>query len=198
MSEKQKFDTQVINDEILDKLSLKNRYAFINNNLTAILSQEEFNFLRKVQRFCLRFEKKNEIIHGPEEDVYDWIPAFGEVGYTTRQHAFEEIDLNYPEWGLAPDLMRTIAIDSFDPQFAMACGATVLAINPIYEHHDNIPERLDALKELVTGKTPGSILITEPERGSDAVHMLTTCDEQEDGSFILNGEKVFKREDETN
>jgi len=191
MTEKQKFDTQVINDEILDKLSLKNRYAFINNNLTAILSQEEFNFLRKVQRFCLRFEKKNEIIHGPEEDVYDWVPAFGEEGYITRQHGFEEIDLNYPEWGLAADLMRTIAIDSFDTQFAMVSGATVLAINPIYEHHENIPERLDALKELVTGKTPGSILITEPERGSDAVHMLTTCEEQDDGSFLLNGEKIF-------
>ncbi len=191
MTEKQKFDTQVINDEILDKLSLKNRYAFINNNLTAILSQEEFNFLRKVQRFCLRFEKKNGIIHGPEEDVYDWVPAFGAEGFITRQHGFEEIDLNYPEWGLAVDLMRTIAIDSFDTQFAMVSGATVLAINPIYEHHENIPERLDALKELVTGKTPGSILITEPERGSDAVHMLTTCEEQDDGSFILNGEKIF-------
>jgi len=35
------------------------------------------------------------------------------------------------------------------------------------------------------------MLITEPERGSDAVHQLTTCDEQEDSSFLLNGEKVF-------
>ncbi len=191
MTEKQKFDTQVINDEILDKLCLKNRYAFINNNLTAILSQEEFNFLRKVQRFCLRFEKKNEITHRSDEDAYAWIPAFGAEGYITRQHAFKEVDLNYPEWGLTADLMRTIAIDSFDPQFSMAGGATVLAINPIHEHHENIPERLDALKELVTGKTPGAILITEPERGSDAVHMLTICEEQEDGSFILNGTKVF-------
>jgi len=191
MAKKQKFDTQVINDEILEKLSLKNRYAFINNNLMAILSQEEFNFLRKVQRFCLRFEKKNEITHRPEEDVYTWIPTFGAEGYVTRQHAFEEIDLNYPEWGLAADFLRYLAIDSFDPQFSMAGGATVLAINPIHEHHENIPIRLDALKELVTGKTPGAILITEPERGSDAVHMLTTCEEQEDGSYILNGEKVF-------
>ncbi len=191
MAKKQKFDTQVINDEILDKLSLKNRYAFINNNLMAILSQEEFNFLRKVQRFCLRFEKKNEVTHRPDEDTYAWIPAFGAEGYVTRQHAFEEIDLNYPEWGLAADFLRYLAIDSFDPQFSMAGGATVLAINPIHEHHENIPVRLDALKELVTGKTPGAILITEPERGSDAVHMLTTCEEQEDGSYILNGEKVF-------
>ncbi|MHA2288631.1 MAG: acyl-CoA dehydrogenase family protein, partial [Promethearchaeota archaeon] len=64
-------------------------------------------------------------------------------------------------------------------------------INPLYEHHDNIPIRLEILKKFVTGETPGAILITEPERGSDAVHMLTTCDEQDDGSFLLNGEKIY-------
>ncbi|MFX1410314.1 MAG: acyl-CoA dehydrogenase family protein [Promethearchaeota archaeon] len=186
-----KFKVQAINDEILDKFNLKNRYSFLNNNLTAILSQKEFNFLREVQRFCLRFEKKNNITHGPEEDIYDWIPAFGEQGYVTRQHSFDMVDVVYENWGLAADLMRTLAIDMFDPQFGMGGGATVLAVNPVYEHHEGIPERLEALKDLITGKSPGAILITEPERGSDAVHMLTTCDEQEDGSFILNGTKIY-------
>jgi len=189
--ENRKFKVQAINDEILAKLSLKNRYAFLNNNLTPILSQKEFNFLREVERFCLRFEKKNNIIHGPDEDIYDWIPAFGEQGYITRQHSFDMVDVIYENWGLAADLMRYLAIDMFDTQFAMGSGATVLAINPIYDHHEGVPERLEALKDLVTGKSPGAILITEPERGSDAVHMLTTCDEQDDGSFILNGEKIF-------
>jgi butyryl-CoA dehydrogenase len=163
----------------------------LNNNLTPILSTKEFNFLREVQRFCLRFEKKNNITHGPEEDVYDWIPEFGAEGYITRQHNFEMVDVVYEEWGLAADLMRTIAIDMFDPQFGMGGGATVLAVNPVYEHHEGVPERLEALKDMVTGKSPGAILITEPERGSDAVHQLTTCDEQADGSFILNGTKIF-------
>jgi len=189
--ENRKFKVQAINDEILAKLSLKNRYAFLNNNLTPILSQKEFNFLREVERFCLRFEKKNNIIHGPDEDIYDWIPAFGEQGYITRQHSFDMVDVIYENWGLAADLMRYLAIDMFDTQFAMGSGATVLAINPIYDHHEGVPERLEALKDLVTGKSPGAILITEPERGSDAVHMLTTCDEQDDGSFLLNGTKIF-------
>ncbi|MBA7541585.1 Caffeyl-CoA reductase-Etf complex subunit CarC [subsurface metagenome] len=73
----------------------------------------------------------------------------------------------------------------------MGGGGTVLAINPIYEHHEEVPVRLEALKDLVTGKTPGAILITEPQRGSDAVHQLTTCDEQDDGSFLLNGIKIY-------
>ncbi len=186
-----KYETQIINSEILEKLSLKNRYSFLNNNLSAILSPVEFNFLKKVQKFCLRFEKKNNITHGPEEDIYEWIPAFGKEGYISRQHAFEEVDLNFKEYGMAADLMRILAIDMFDPQYGMGGGATVLAINPVYEHHDNIPVRLEALKDLVTGVSPGAILITEPERGSDAVHQLTLCEEQEDGSFILNGEKIY-------
>ena len=187
----ERFMDQVINEEILDKLSLKNRYSFLNNNLMAILTPEQFSHLKKVQKFCMRFEKKNGITHGPNEDVYDWIPEFGAEGYITRAHNFEMIDINYENYGAMADFLRYLAIDMFDTQFAMGSGATVLAINPIYEHHENIPVRLDALKELVTGQSPGAILITEPERGSDAVHMLTTCDEQEDGSFILNGEKVF-------
>ncbi|MFX1365513.1 MAG: acyl-CoA dehydrogenase family protein [Promethearchaeota archaeon] len=186
-----KFMNQAINDEILEKLSLKNRYSFVNNNLIAILSPEQFNFLKKVQKFCLRFEKKNEITHGPGEDVYDWAPAFGADGYITRSHNFDMIDITYEYYGAVADFLRYLAVDSFDPQFAMGIGATVLAINPVYEHHENISERLEALKDMVTGKSSGCICITEPERGSDAVHQLTTCEEQEDGSFLLNGEKIY-------
>jgi alkylation response protein AidB-like acyl-CoA dehydrogenase len=186
-----RFMTQAINDEILEMMSLKNRYTFINNNLMAILSPDQFNYFKKVQKFCMRFEKKNEITHGPEEDVYEWIPTFGAEGYITRAHNFEMCDVNYDYYGATAELMRCFAIDFFDPQFSLAGGATVLAVNPIYEHHENIPIRLEIMKKMVTGETPGAILITEPERGSDAVHMLTTCDEQEDGSFLLNGQKIF-------
>ena len=69
-----RYQDKAISDEILEKLSLKNRYAFLNNNLTAILKPEQFNWLRTVQRFCMRFEKKNNIQHSPDEDFYEWIP----------------------------------------------------------------------------------------------------------------------------
>ncbi|MFX1287525.1 MAG: hypothetical protein ACFFFY_03050, partial [Promethearchaeota archaeon] len=170
-----RYVTQAINDEILSKLSLKNRYQFLNTNLMTVLEPPEFNFLKKVQKFCMRFEKKNEITHGPEEDIYDWIPAFGEEGYITRAHKFEMLDVDYEEYGATIDFMRVLALDFFNPQFTLAEGATVLAINPLVEHHENIPIRLEILEKFVTGKTPGAILITEPERGSDAVHQLTTC-----------------------
>jgi butyryl-CoA dehydrogenase len=188
---KTRYITQAINDEILEKLSLKNRYAFLNTNLMTVLEPKHFNFLKSVQKFCTRFEKKNNITHGPDEDVYKWIPAFGAEGYLTRAHPFEMIDINYPEYGATIEFMRNLAVNFFDPQFSLAGGATVLAVNPLHEHHENVPIRLEVMKKFVTGETPGAILITEPERGSDAVHMLTTCKEQPDGSFILNGDKIF-------
>jgi alkylation response protein AidB-like acyl-CoA dehydrogenase len=182
---------QAINDEILEKLSLKNRYAWVNNNLQSILTPEQFGFFRKVQRFCLKFDKNNNITHSTDEDIYSWIPDFGAEGYISRFHKFEMVDLNFDPYGAVPDFLRNLAMDMFDPQFAMAGGATVLAINPLHEHHDNIPIRLEALKDMATGKAPGCICITEPERGSDAVHQLTTCTEQPDGSFLLNGRKIY-------
>jgi butyryl-CoA dehydrogenase len=191
MSEKKRYQTQVISDEILAKLSLQNRYKFVNDNLRTILSDKQFNFLNQVQDFCLNYETKNKIAHGPDEDIYDWVPDFGREGYITRQTPYECIDLNYEDYGIALEFMRILALDNFDPQFAMSTGATVICINPIYAHHENIPVRLEALKELVTGQEVGCLLITEPERGSDAVHQLTTCDKQDDGSFLLNGEKIF-------
>ena len=186
-----KFEVQAINDEILEKLSLKNRYKFIYSNLLGILNSEELDFFKEVQKFCLKYEKEHNITHGPHEDVYKWIPDFGKAGYVCRAHKFEELDLNYEPHGLMAEFLKTLAVDNFDPQFTMGAGATILAINPLQAHHEKIPERLDAMRELVTGQAPGCICITEPERGSDAVHMLTTCEEQDDGSFILNGTKIF-------
>ncbi|MBY9006886.1 MAG: acyl-CoA/acyl-ACP dehydrogenase [Candidatus Lokiarchaeota archaeon] len=187
-----KFKTQVISDEILDKLSLKNRYSMINNILMPIFSPEQFHLFKEVQRFCLRFEKKNNITHGPNEDVYEWMGAFGKKGYLTRSRAYEVIDQNYEQHGLVADFLRFLPIDMFDTQFAFVTGANVLAVNPLYFHHDNIPVRVEALRELVTGEAVGCVAITEPERGSDAIHQLTLSEEQEDGSYILNGEKVFQ------
>ncbi|MFX1365511.1 MAG: acyl-CoA dehydrogenase family protein [Promethearchaeota archaeon] len=186
-----RFETQVINDEILGKLNLRNRYNYLNDNLFPILTESQFAFLKEVEDFCLQFEEQNKLTHGPNEDIYDWYPAFGKQGYITRQFDYNCIDLNYKEHGMAIDFMRILALDLFDPQFAMGSGATVICVNPIYFHHENVPVRLEALKELVTGEYTGCLLITEPERGSDAVHQLTTCQEQEDGSFLLNGEKVY-------
>ncbi|MGQ4875769.1 MAG: acyl-CoA dehydrogenase family protein [Promethearchaeia archaeon] len=181
---------QCIDDEILEKMDLKTRYKFLNNNLMNMLEPDDFNFLRKVQRFYIRFEKKNQITHN--EDFYEWFPEIGKAGYLSRASSFEEIGLNYEPYGMMAEFMRILATDFFDPQLTMGMGASGLVINPLMLHHEGIDVRLRALKELVTGEKIGCCCITEPERGSDAVHMLTTCTPNGDGSYLINGTKIFQ------
>jgi alkylation response protein AidB-like acyl-CoA dehydrogenase len=185
-----KGDVQCINEEILEKLSLKNRYKFLNYNLMTYLDKEYFDFLKQTEKFFTSFEKRYNITHN--EDIYQWIPEIGKEGLVTRVSNFDNLGLNYEPYGLTAELMRALATDFFDPQLTMGMGASVLVINPLMLHHENVEIRLKALKELVTGEKIGCICITEPERGSDAVHMLTTCDEQEDGSYLINGQKIFQ------
>ncbi|MHA2035008.1 MAG: acyl-CoA dehydrogenase family protein [Promethearchaeota archaeon] len=185
-----KGQVQCINDEILEKLSLKNRYSFLNNSLESILKPENLDFLKQAQDFYLRFEKENNITHN--EDFYEWFPEIGKEGLITRVNRFSEIGLDYEPYGMTADFMRYLATDFFDPQLGFGILSTVLAVNPLIFHHENIEMRLKALKALVTGEKIGCVCITEPERGSDAVHMLTTCENQDDGSFILNGEKIYQ------
>ena len=186
-----KYVDQAIKDEILEKLNLEHRNKFLNMCLSAMLKPEEMEFLKEVQDFCVSYENSNNITHGPEEDIYDWYSDFAKAGYITRAHKFNCIDLDYNPWGLTAELMRALALCFFDPQILMMFGASILGINPIEAHHENVPVRLEALKSIVAGEKPSCILITEPERGSDAVHQLSVCEEQDDGSFMLNGEKIF-------
>ena len=181
-------ETQILPDEILEALTLSNRYNFLNLNLQSLLTDKEMKFLKKVQRFCRKYEKTNEIYH--DEDFYTWIKDFGEEGLITRSANFPEIDVDYGEYaGAAMDFVRCLAVDQFDPQFNMGMGATILAVNPVRHHHDNREPCLNALKDMVTGKEAGCILITEPTKGSDSFHLDTMSVKQDDGSFVVNGVK---------
>ena len=187
-----KFKVRAIEEHILPYLTLEKRYKFVNLNLQAHLSKKQFAFFKKVQDFCLNLEKEKNLTHGAEEDIYEYHKWFGEAGLISRMNNFAEAGLDYgEEWGQAYDFLRSIAVDMFDPQFNMSCGATTLCINPVKHHHENMDVRINALKDLVTGKGHGCICITEPARGSDATHMLTECKENPDGSFIVNGEKIY-------
>ena len=107
-------------------------------------------------------------------------------------NSFQDLGLNYESYGMTAEFMRVLATSFFDPQLAMGMGGSVLVINPILLHNEGIEKRLKVLKQLVTGEKIGCICITEPERGSDAVHMLTTCEENEDGSYTMNRTKIYQ------
>ncbi|HMF31491.1 MAG TPA: acyl-CoA dehydrogenase family protein [Candidatus Lokiarchaeia archaeon] len=183
------YETRVVNEEILKKMELKNRYSWIRANMMPLLEDYEMKFFDKVSRFCLKMEK--ECNHA-KDDVYTWIPKFGAEGYVTRMCNFPEVDLDWgEEAGMTYEMMRNLCVDMFDPQFNMGMGATVLAVNPVRAHNEGRSICLEALKDMVSGKEEGAILITEPERGSDSLHPLTSTVEDGEGGFVVNGEKAF-------
>ncbi len=178
-----KMESQLIPDDVLEAMSLKNRYAFLNANLMAVLTDDEKKYIDKVQRFCVKYERKNNIDHS--EDFYKWIPDFGAEHYITRGQPFPEIGIEHGDNdGLMADFLRCAAIDMFDPQFNMAMGATVLCINPVKHHHENREPCLQALKDMVTGQAAGCICITEPTKGSDATHLDTIAKRSPEGLHI--------------
>nr|MDO8088140.1 acyl-CoA dehydrogenase family protein [Candidatus Sigynarchaeum springense] len=186
---KKKMEAQTVPDEVLEAMSLKNRYAFVNNALMTILNDNEKGFLDKVQRFCAKYERKNNVDHS--EDVYKWIPDFGAEGYVTRMSNFPEVGIDFGEkHGMMTEFMRCLAIDMFSPQFNMGMGATTLCINPIFHHHQNREPCLKALKELVSGQAVGCICITEPTKGSEANHPDTLSERTADGLY-LTGVKCY-------
>ena len=99
-----KGNVQCINDEILEKLSLKTRNKFLNYNLMSFLKPKHFNFLKQAQKFFVKFEKENNITHN--EDFYEWIPEIGKEGLITRINKFEFLDLNFEPNGLTAEFMN--------------------------------------------------------------------------------------------
>ncbi|MCK4480065.1 MAG: hypothetical protein KAV01_06030, partial [Candidatus Lokiarchaeota archaeon] len=96
-----KGEVQCINDEILEKLSLKNRYKFLNYNLMSFLEKEHLDFLKKAQKFFIGFEKRNNITHN--EDFYEWIPEIGKEGLITRINNFDILDMNFEPYGFTAE-----------------------------------------------------------------------------------------------
>jgi alkylation response protein AidB-like acyl-CoA dehydrogenase len=181
--------TQLLEDEILDAMSLSKQYGIFNSNMMMLLSDEDQSFVREIQGHCLEKEEEIGGVAGHFDlDHYEWFPWAGKHGLINRT-------VDYPHRddlriGLKPEILRQWTMDIFDPQFSMALGASVLNINPIAHHHDDRETLLKDLRDLLDGTKIGCIGITEPERGSDAVNMQTRAEKVDDG-FIINGTKCY-------
>ncbi|MFX0184117.1 MAG: acyl-CoA dehydrogenase family protein [Candidatus Hodarchaeota archaeon] len=181
--------TQLLEDEILDIMKLENQYGVFNNNMMMLLSDEDKAYVEEIQGLCLEQEEKIGRIHGHNNaDYYDWFPWAGKHGLINRSNDYpHRDDLRI---GMKAEILRCWTMDIFNPQFNMAMGASVLAINPIAHHHNNREGLLKDLADLFDGKKIGCIGITEPQRGSDAVNMQVKA-EKADGGYTINGIKCY-------
>ncbi|MFW9999110.1 MAG: acyl-CoA dehydrogenase family protein [Candidatus Hodarchaeota archaeon] len=180
------FQEKIINDQILEKMSLENVFKIFNDNVFPMLNNEEQEYCNKLQEFCLDLHPKID----KSKDVYGLLPELGKHGYIQRINPWKD----FKPYGMKKEILLGTHISLLDPQLELARVATgILCGNPTFHYYDhggesNIPQKVQ--DELLSGEKIGCIGITEPERGSDAVNLTTKCTKTDDG-VIFNGEKVY-------
>ncbi len=177
---------KIIADHILEKMTLDNVFNILNDNLFAFLNQEEIDYCKDLQEFCLELDPKID----KTKDVYVLFPELGKKGYMQRINKWKD----FTPYGMKKEMLLGLHLSCLDSQLELARLASgILCGNPTfhYFHHGGeSPEVAKIQDELMSGQKVGCICITEPERGSDAVNMTTQCMKIDDG-VIYNGEKVF-------
>ncbi|MBY9021497.1 MAG: hypothetical protein KGD67_10580, partial [Candidatus Lokiarchaeota archaeon] len=71
---------KIINDDILEKMTLENVYKIFNDNVFPMLSDEEREYCEKLEEFCLDLQPKID----KSKDVYVLFPELGKNGYMQR------------------------------------------------------------------------------------------------------------------
>ncbi|MFX1304294.1 MAG: acyl-CoA dehydrogenase family protein [Promethearchaeota archaeon] len=180
------FQEKVINDQILEKMSLENVFKIFNDNVFPMLNEKEREYCHELQNFCLDLHPKID----KSKDVYGLLPELGKRGYIQRINPWKD----FKPYGMKREILLGAHISLLDPQLELARVATgILCGNPTFHYYvhggeSDIPQKVQ--DELLSGEKIGCIGITEPERGSDAVNLTTICTKTDDG-VIYNGEKVY-------
>jgi alkylation response protein AidB-like acyl-CoA dehydrogenase len=100
-----------------------------------------------------------------------------------------------PEWG-GQGMPRTVALAAGDwlnganYAFMMYTGLTHGAAL-LVEHFGTDEQKKTYLKKMFTGEWGGTMLLTEPEAGSDVGALATTAVKNDDGTYSISGNKIF-------
>ncbi len=158
-------------------------------NIDSVLSEEERAVRDSVRRFV------DERVMPVIGEAYvqgrfpkELIPEMGELGVfgANLPEEYGCAGLNNVQYGLImQELERG---DSGVRSFASVQGA--LAMYPIYAFGSE-EQKQQYLPKMATGEIIGCFGLTEPDYGSNPSGMVTMAKEQGDGSWILNGSKMW-------
>jgi glutaryl-CoA dehydrogenase len=158
-------------------------------NIDSVLSEEERAVRDSVRRFV--DERVLPIIgeaYVQGRFPKELIPEMGELGVfgANLPEEYGCAGLNNVQYGLImQELERG---DSGVRSFASVQGA--LAMYPIYAFGSEA-QKQKYLPKMATGEIIGCFGLTEPDYGSNPSGMVTMAKEQGDGSWILNGSKMW-------
>ena len=100
-----------------------------------------------------------------------------------------------PEWG-GQGMPRTVALAASDymngANFAfMMYGGLTHGAGKLVETFGTLEQKNLFLKKMYSGEWTGTMLLTEPEAGSDVGALTTTAVKNEDGTYSITGNKIF-------
>jgi isovaleryl-CoA dehydrogenase len=78
-----------------------------------------------------------------------------------------------------------------DPGFALAYLAHSMLFVNNFAHNANNEQKARILPKVCSGEWIGAMAMSEPDAGTDVLGLATTAIKQEDGSYILNGRKMW-------
>jgi alkylation response protein AidB-like acyl-CoA dehydrogenase len=99
------------------------------------------------------------------------------------------------EWGGQgmPHTLRTAAFEYLSGANYNLCNYALFGTavgNMIMEHGSDLQKEM-FVRKLYSGEWSGTMLLTEPQAGSDVGSITTTATKNDDGTYSLTGEKIF-------
>jgi isovaleryl-CoA dehydrogenase len=148
---------------------------------------------KDLQRLCREFAQKElaPFAHKFDEEESFNLSAFKKMGELGVLGITAD-----PEYGGAG--MGAVASTIVMEEFGKACAGstlsylahTILCVNNI-QNNGSIEQKKKYLPKLISGEHIGCMGMSEPEYGSDAVGIQTKATKNSDGSYILNGTKMW-------
>ncbi len=176
----------------IDKLSKNEEYAEFNKKTIDMIVTEARNLAIKevlpTQKIgdhegC-KFENGQVLVPEPFKRVYDLIKKGEWVAMTED-----------PEWG-GQGMPRSVALAASD----YLCGANYAMMmypglthgaGKLVESFGTEKQKKLFLKKMYTGEWTGTMLLTEPEAGSDVGALTTSAVKNPDGTYSITGNKIF-------
>jgi hypothetical protein len=100
-----------------------------------------------------------------------------------------------PEWG-GHGMPKTVSLAA-NEYFYGACNSFMLfhmlshGAAKLIENYGTEDQKNKCLKNMYSGKWSGTMLLTEPEAGSDVGALTTTAVKNSDGTYSIKGQKIF-------
>ena len=151
---------------------------------------EEHQMLRDMVRDFVKEHVEPQALEFDREEKFnlELLRSLGELGLLGIT-ASEEFG------GAGLDAVATVIVheelSASDPGFALAYLAHAMLFVNNLEFNGNASQRSRILPKVCSGEWIGAMAMSEPDAGTDVMGLSTTAEQREDGSWVINGRKMW-------